>query len=357
LGGLCPPLITRPTFTNKISNYHFLQILGQMTQNYKFPLKLLNRSSIILNSNQFEGKIPLFLLQAAELRLSNNKVSDLFSFICDQNTSATKILDLSNNQLKGQLPNGWKTVDGLLYLDLSKNKLSGKIPVSMGSLVNLEVLVLRNNKLMGELVSTLKNCSNLMMLDVGENMLSGPIPSWIMDRRKYAAVGNLEHASTTKKTHFESSRIPFSLSQIVLGKLDLSHNGFSGRIPSGRHFETFNVSSFEGNAGLCGEQLNKTCPGNGNQTTIKPVEHGTVNTDEDYVFLWDIVHDHGHRILYWILGLIRVNSTLASIEKLLREVPQQIDRLYNPTILVNGAKCCRGLVCRRKVYSYVLPST
>jgi len=63
------------------------------------PLKLLNRSSIILNSNQFEGKIPLFLLQVAELRLSNNKVSDLFSFICDQNTSATKMVEETNPSL------------------------------------------------------------------------------------------------------------------------------------------------------------------------------------------------------------------------------------------------------------------
>ncbi|KAL3032354.1 hypothetical protein AAZX31_02G079400 [Glycine max] len=82
------------------------------------PLKLLNRPSIILNSNQFEGKIP-------------------------------------------------------------NNKLSGKIPTSLGILVKLEALVLGNNSLMGELPSTLKNCSNLIMLDVGENRLSGPIPSWI----------------------------------------------------------------------------------------------------------------------------------------------------------------------------------
>jgi len=36
------------------------------------PLKLLNRPSIILNSNQFEGKIPSFLLQASALELSEN---------------------------------------------------------------------------------------------------------------------------------------------------------------------------------------------------------------------------------------------------------------------------------------------
>ncbi|XP_014500048.1 probable leucine-rich repeat receptor-like protein kinase At1g35710 [Vigna radiata var. radiata] len=39
-------------------------------------LKLFNRPSIFLNSNNFEGKIPQFLLQASDLRLSDNKFSD-----------------------------------------------------------------------------------------------------------------------------------------------------------------------------------------------------------------------------------------------------------------------------------------
>ncbi|XP_027922886.1 receptor-like protein 52 [Vigna unguiculata] len=76
-------------------------------------LKLPHTPSVILNSNHFEGKIPSFLLQASELMLSNNKFSDLFSFICNQGNSEMWILDLSNNQLKGQLPDCWTSVDWL----------------------------------------------------------------------------------------------------------------------------------------------------------------------------------------------------------------------------------------------------
>ncbi|XP_017438177.1 receptor-like protein EIX2 [Vigna angularis] len=389
-------------------------------------MKLSSTPFIILNSNHFEGEIPSFLLQASELKLSDNKFSDLFSFRCDQSSSELTFLDLSNNQLKGQLSDGWKSIDRLVWLDLSNNKLSGKIPVSMGNLVILEVLVLRNNNLTGELPSNLKNCNNLITLDVGENMLLGPIPSWIgesmqqlqiLSMRKnhfsgnlpsqlcylediryldlsrnmlskgipsclnnltamianidvwgesfinlvdmngitYASfpsgdytlnisliwkgveqgfknpklklmsidlssnkltgdipkevgyllglvslnlsrnnlsgeipseIGNLSSLESLdlSRNHI-SGGIPFSLSQIdFLGKLDLSHNSLSGRIPSGRHFGTFDVSSFEGNVGLCGEQLNRTCPEDGNQTTIKPQEHGTVNDDEDNAF-------------------------------------------------------------------------
>ncbi|XP_014504714.2 LRR receptor-like serine/threonine-protein kinase GSO2 [Vigna radiata var. radiata] len=429
-------------FWNNLQNVQYLN-MSQNNLTGAIPdisLKLLNIPSIILNSNMFEGQIPSFLLQASELRLSNNNFSDQFSFICGQSTSAMTILDLSNNQLKGQLPDCWKSIHRLLCLDLSNNKLSGKIPVSMGSLLELEVLILRNNNLKGELASTLKNCSNLIMLDVAENMLSGPIPSWIGESMQQLIILNmrdnhfsrslpiqlcyLKHIQfldlsknmlskgipsclnnltalseksvntdeiTNRSIHWKNSNymftfdsslfgfytlkisfmwkgveqwfknpelqlksidlssnkftgdvpkevgyllglvslnlsrnnlsgeipleignlslleyldlsrnhisggIPFSLSQIdFLGMLDLSHNSLSGRIPSGRHFGTFDVSSFEGNVGLCGEQLNRTCPEDGNQTTIKPREHGTVNDDEDNGF---------YQALYMSMGI------------------------------------------------------
>ncbi|KAL2334889.1 hypothetical protein Fmac_016102 [Flemingia macrophylla] len=389
------------------------------------PLKLSGKPSINMASNQFEGKVPSFLLQASKLLLSKNKFSDLISFLCDQSkTASMATLDLSNNHLKGQLPDCWKSVNKLLVLDLSNNKLSGKIPTSMGTLFKLEELVLGNNNLMGELPPTLKNCSNLVELDVGENMLSGPIPYWIGENLQQLTIlimrgnhfsGNIpiqlcylryiqlldlsrnklskgisaciknftamsERSINTSETqsrihwynvtnyeiygHFVeyytlnvswmwkgveqgfinpemmlksidlssnsleghipkefgylvglnslnlsrnnlSGEIPFeignlssldsldlsrnhlcgeipsSLTQIDgLGILDLSHNSLSGRIPLGRHFQTYDASSFEGNNDLCGEQLNKSCPGD--QTSVKspePAVHG-----EDSVF-------------------------------------------------------------------------
>ncbi|KAL2577557.1 hypothetical protein GLYMA_16G170900v4 [Glycine max] len=402
-------------FWNKLQNMGLLN----MSSNYligaipNISLKLPFRPFIHLKSNQFEGKIPSFLLEASHLILSENNFSDVFSFLCDQSTAAKfATLDVSHNQIKGQLPDCWKSVKQLLFLDLSSNKLSGKIPTSMGALVNIEALILRNNGLTGELPSSLKNCSSLFMLDLSENMLSGPIPSWIgesmqqlimLNMRGNHLSGNLPvhlcylksiqlldlsrnnlsrgiptclknltamseqtiNSSDTmsriywyNNTYYEiygsyslggymlgitwmwkgvergfknpelklksidlssnnltgeipkefgyllglvslnlsrnnlsgeipsqignlsslesldlsrnhiSGRIPSSLSEIdYLQKLDLSHNSLSGRIPSGRHFQTFEASSFEGNIDLCGEQLNKTCPGDGDQTT------------------------------------------------------------------------------------------
>ncbi|XP_027924868.1 receptor-like protein EIX2 [Vigna unguiculata] len=82
-------------------------------------LKLPFRPSILLCSNKFQGKVPLFLLQASELFLSGNKFSD---FSCGNVTAANlATLDLSDNQIKGQLPDCWKSINRLLFLDLSRN--------------------------------------------------------------------------------------------------------------------------------------------------------------------------------------------------------------------------------------------
>ncbi|RDX71104.1 LRR receptor-like serine/threonine-protein kinase GSO1, partial [Mucuna pruriens] len=192
------------------------------------PWKLLFRPTIILNSNQFENRVPTFLLQASQLFLSENKFSDLASFLCgDQSTAANlATLDLSSNQIKEQLPDCWKSVDPLLFLDLSNNKLLGKIPMFIGSLVNLKALVLRNNSLTGQLPSTLKNCSNLIMLDVGENMLSGPVPSWIGESMPQLII------LIMRRNHF-SANLPIQLCYLrSIQLLDLSRNKLSKGIPT-----------------------------------------------------------------------------------------------------------------------------
>ncbi|KAL2334855.1 hypothetical protein Fmac_016068 [Flemingia macrophylla] len=424
------------SFWNNLQQMEFLNMSHNNLEGAIPNISVKNH--IFLNSNQFEGKVPSLLRQAIELTLSENKLSDLSSFLCDESAESNlNSLDLSNNQITGQLPDCWKSFKQLVYLDLRNNKLSGKIPLSMGTLVNLELLFLRNNSLMSELPSTLKNCRNLRILDVGENMLTGPIPSWIGSMQQLIILNlegnhfsgnipnhlcNLKHIqlldlsrnhlstgiptclnffiamteNSTNRSHsnsfstsfrfnyitfivtwmfnyisiimtwmwkgveerfmyLESNRnsidlscnnltgeipkevgyllglislnlsgnnlsgeipleignlsllesldlsrnhlsgaIPSSISEIDdLGKLNLSHNSLSGRIPSGRHFDTFEASCFEGNVDLCGQQLNKSCPGDGDHTRTIKHEEAAVN-DDDSVF---------YEALYMSLGL------------------------------------------------------
>ena len=161
-------------FWNKLQfirelNMSYNSLKGTIS-NLKMKSVVDGPDAIILNSNNLEGAIPSFLSQAVTLDLSENKFSDLNTLLCGNRLPKNMFtLDLSNNEIAGQLPECWEHLSSLQFLDLRNNKLSGKIPQSMGSPVNLQALVLRNNNFIGELPLTLKNCSRLTLLDVSKN--------------------------------------------------------------------------------------------------------------------------------------------------------------------------------------------
>ncbi|XP_058746816.1 receptor-like protein EIX1 [Vicia villosa] len=144
------------------------------------PIRFYEGSEVFMDSNQFEGSIPLFLQSATFLRLSKNKFSETRLFLCSNNSiDRLRQLDISKNQLSKQLHDCWSHLKSLEFLDLSDNALSGEVPSSLGSLLALKVLILRNNTFIGKLPVSLINCTGLIMLDVGDNRFSGPIPYWL----------------------------------------------------------------------------------------------------------------------------------------------------------------------------------
>ena len=135
----------------------------------------------------------------------------------------------------------------LQSIDLSCNNLTGEIPKEITYLLGLVSLNLSRNNLSGEIPSEIGNISSLESLDLSRNHLYG--------------------------------RIPSSLSEMdFLQKLDLSHNSLYGRIPLGRHMDTFDASCFEGNILLCGKPLEERCPGDETMIKSKGLE---VDDEED----------------------------------------------------------------------------
>ena len=65
------------------------------------------------------------------------------------------------------------SVEDTYTLDLSDNQLTGEIPSEIGNLTNLEGLTLSHNQLSGELPIEIRNLANLSTLDLAENQLSG----------------------------------------------------------------------------------------------------------------------------------------------------------------------------------------
>ncbi|KAL2555930.1 disease resistance family protein/LRR family protein [Forsythia ovata] len=203
-----------------------------------------------LRSNEFFGSIPSNLCHLAHLQvldISLNKISGAIPKCLNNLTSMIQEVDYESiesyfiTKYMGGFETAnvmWKrneqeyknTLQQVKLIDLSSNNLVGDIPAEITSLVTLVALNLSRNNLSGILPANIGRLRSLDFLDLSRNHFSGGIP--------------------------------FGVSQLdQLGVLDLSYNNLSGKIPQNIHLQTLGASAFEGNPDLCGLPLNKTCPG------------------------------------------------------------------------------------------------
>ncbi|XP_054825565.1 receptor-like protein EIX2 [Prosopis cineraria] len=178
------------------------------------------------SSNLFEGSIPSTLSYIKiTLYLSNNKFTDASSILCPKMTTLLHVLDLSNNQLFGTLPDCWTHFESLVVLNVANNSLFGKLPTSMGSLRNLQALHLGYNRFTGELPSFLNGCTELTTFDIVQNNFSGSIPSWIGSEFQKLRVLIL-------RSNMFSGTLPSTICHLFQVQiLDLSVNNISGSLP------------------------------------------------------------------------------------------------------------------------------
>ncbi|KAL7596956.1 hypothetical protein Lser_V15G29316 [Lactuca serriola] len=209
---------------------------------------------LMLRSNNFSGSIPLQLCQLASLQILDLSVNHFHGTIPSCLSNLTIMVQQGFSQLQNLDPSNplirysynvdhvmiqWQGTERefirsnmklLRSIDLSSNNLTGEIPYQITNLDQLIALNVSTNALIGKIPWNISQMKTLLTLDLSRNKISGEIPS--------------------------------TMSQMTwLNYLDVSDNSLSGRIPSSTQLQSFDPSRYEGNLGLCGPPLTKKCPG------------------------------------------------------------------------------------------------
>lgn len=136
------------------------------------------------------------------------------------------------------------------FIDLSRNNLSGEIPQTLTGLSYLGSLNLSWNQLTGNIPANIAALHQLESLDLSDNHLSGTIP-------------------------------PNMTTMTFLSHLNLSHNNLSGEIPVSNQFQTFtDPSIYENNPLLCGTPLPTKC------SEAPDEKDNEVNSEKSHERLW-----------------------------------------------------------------------
>lgn len=175
-----------------------------------------------LSSNRFVGGIPaefvaLSLLQ--DLLVNNNFLTEPLPKTI-WSSGARAIAEGSKND--GQLTS--TGLRSLVRLNISNNQIIGEIPSEITGTTTLQEFIASNNQLRGSLPSALGALVNLRVLDVANNALTGQIPTSVRDLRLAERFAVSRNAL--------SGTIPLEIGQMVnLRVLALDSNNFSGAAP------------------------------------------------------------------------------------------------------------------------------
>ncbi|GAU50273.1 hypothetical protein TSUD_131260 [Trifolium subterraneum] len=233
--------------------------LGENKFSGTIPINMSqNLKVVILRDNQFEGTIPpqlfnlpyLFHLDLAHNKLSGSIPECVYNLthmvtVHEQSWVDTPIELFT----KGQQYYVYDTNPYRRTIDLSANNLYGDVPLELFRLVQLQTLNLSHNNFIGTISNSIGGMKNMESLDLSNNKLCGEIPQSI-------------------------TLLNF------LGYLNLSYNIFNGKIPIGTQLQSFDSSSFIGNPKLCGAPLNNCTTVEENPKTAMP---STDNEDDDSI--------------------------------------------------------------------------
>ncbi|KAL6350631.1 hypothetical protein AAG906_025561 [Vitis piasezkii] len=217
-----------------------------------------------LRGNMFTGDIPEQLCWLSHLHILDLAVNNLSGSIpqCLGNLTALSYVTLLHGNFDE--PNGHVTYSERMELVVKGQNMEFDSILPIVNLIDLS-----SNNIWGEIPKEITNLSTLGTLNLSRNQLTGKIPE------KIGAMQGLETLDLS--CNCLSGPIPPSMSSITsLNHLNLSHNRLSGPIPTTNQFSTFNDPSiYEANLGLYGPPLSTNC------STLNDQDHKDEEEDED----------------------------------------------------------------------------
>ncbi|XP_052300931.1 receptor-like protein 14 isoform X48 [Citrus sinensis] len=227
----------------------------------------------IENVDLFGGELSIFPpLGFCYIGTYYNSTLDLEVCKRDMFTSPQQVKVEFVTKNRYELYNG-SNLNYMVGLDLSCNQLTGNVPSEIGDLQKIRGLNLSHNCLSGSIPRSFSNLQMIESLDLSNNRLSGQIPAQLIELN-------------------------------FLSNFNVSYNNLSGLIPDKGQYSTFDESSYRGNLYLCGPTINKSC--NSAEETPAIKSKGREDEDDFVIDMVSLYWSFGASYVTVILGLFAI---------------------------------------------------